>query len=509
LGIAFAVALLLAVGVIAERLLVTATIGQRIAMWAAATQAWFAHLITGAGPGSFPWVLQTTGYFDSNSIAPRHPDSAIFQLLPELGLLGIAIGAILALTVGAVILRNADRPTTWSITVFLVGGLAGNPTDFAFLIAVFLVWGAIATRVPREITGSHLMARPLLVGLSAPILIALVATTSGGIAYDRASALVADGRLSAAGSELSVAMALDPGMALYVRQHGAIALLTGHPSEAVHDLSIATSINPNDDLAWRTLALAYVKAADPAAASAAIRAAVRTQRSDPTNLLLAVGADLPGLPTAHFMAEAIQAWPEVVLAPGWSQFVPRGMTTQQVLALARDRWAHAAQSPEPRVDQPFTIALLLGDRIGASRAADAINLPSDLTSAQVAVVTCAAEAAKVVGQLKPVVGSPYYWRLFLQADGVSPDVVHRAARAYEILTARALAIPSSGFLNPLDENDSLGYSGDVWGYRRLPISWPSSGMELPSPGVGRTRWVVALRTALVEAGLARNVGCSR
>ena len=36
-------------------------------------------------------------------------------------------------------------------------------------------------------------------------------------------------------------------------------------------------------------------------------------------------------------------------------------------------------------------------------------------------------------------GSPYYWRLFLQADQSPPDVKSRAARAYEILTASTLA----------------------------------------------------------------------
>ena len=69
-----------------ERLTNLSNVGFRLAMWEPLTGAWLSHPLAGFGPGSFPWLLQRTAYFDSNSYAPRHPDSAIFQLLPEAGL---------------------------------------------------------------------------------------------------------------------------------------------------------------------------------------------------------------------------------------------------------------------------------------------------------------------------------------------------------------------------------------------------------------------------------------
>ena len=42
-------------------------------------------------------------------------------------------------------------------------------------------------------------------------------------------------------------------------------------------------------------------------------------------------------------------------------------------------------------------------------------------------------------------------------------------------------------LNPLNES---GFDRYGWGYRRAPMDWPGSGLDLPSPTAGLMRWVL-------------------
>ena len=63
-------------GSLLQRLTNFESVGWRTAMWEALVDWWLAHPLAGGGPGSFAWLLQGTGYFDTSSFAPRHPDSA-------------------------------------------------------------------------------------------------------------------------------------------------------------------------------------------------------------------------------------------------------------------------------------------------------------------------------------------------------------------------------------------------------------------------------------------------
>ncbi len=65
-----------ATALIVQRVLQGGTITARFEMWGILTGAWLEHPIAGFGPGSFPLILQTTGYFDTTSFAPRHPQTA-------------------------------------------------------------------------------------------------------------------------------------------------------------------------------------------------------------------------------------------------------------------------------------------------------------------------------------------------------------------------------------------------------------------------------------------------
>lgn len=77
-------------GPLIERLLSFASASWRIAMWEPLVGLWGEQPLPGVGPGAFLGVLQLTTHFDMNAHAPRHPDNALSQALPEAGLLGIA-----------------------------------------------------------------------------------------------------------------------------------------------------------------------------------------------------------------------------------------------------------------------------------------------------------------------------------------------------------------------------------------------------------------------------------
>ena len=100
LAVAVAAIVLGVAAPLAERALNLASLDARIAMWGPLTELWLSHPVTGIGPGAFPWALSLTSYFDTRSWAPRHPDNALFQLLPEAGLLGL-LALVLAHGFGA------------------------------------------------------------------------------------------------------------------------------------------------------------------------------------------------------------------------------------------------------------------------------------------------------------------------------------------------------------------------------------------------------------------------
>ena len=144
-GIGVAVAVVTGVGPsIIERATNLATVDYRAAMWGPLVSDWLEHPLAGNGPGSFPWVLQRTEYFDTNSWAPRHPDSAVVMVLAEGGLLGIAALAILVAGVGPAVLRSRSVAARWALIAFGISSLLANPTDFAFLVVLAVAWAAYA-----------------------------------------------------------------------------------------------------------------------------------------------------------------------------------------------------------------------------------------------------------------------------------------------------------------------------------------------------------------------------
>ena len=265
---ALALGLLLAItgvgSLIVDRTLNSETLAFRSAMWGPLVDAWSTHPIVGFGPGSFPWILQLTGYFDVNSFAPRHPDNAIIQQLVEAGLIGVVAMLIVAAVVLPAVWRGESDAARWVVIAFAVACIGGNPSDFAFVVVVVLAW--VAYGVPRkDLDEAQEPVRHRLSGAiraATLVMFAVVVAVSGAahvaaFSYEHARDAVAAGDLDEATDAMSLAVALDPALAIYRRERGALALVTGDLAGARADLERATHVNPADDLGWRSLALAY------------------------------------------------------------------------------------------------------------------------------------------------------------------------------------------------------------------------------------------------------------
>ncbi|MEK6191329.1 MAG: O-antigen ligase family protein [Chloroflexota bacterium] len=506
---AVAIALSGVAGSVLERLLAAASIEARLAMWESLTDAWLSKPIAGYGPGSFPWVLQQTSYFDTNAWAPRHPDSVIFQVLPEAGVLGVAALLVLAVTLLPAIIRGRSRGASWVLITFALAGLGANPTDFGFLVALAIVWVAFA--IPREsdaeneVPAGRRVVRLASLACFAVVAAAWTATAAGDVAYLSARSAIDGGRLQDALPRLQLASSLDPGMALYRRQLGTAQLLAEDVPAATQNLEAAVRLNPSDDLAWRVLALAHLASGESDSAWAALERAMETQRSDYTNLLLAVrwqvddGQDEEALAT---LGEVAQAWPEIIAAPGWTELLPPTVSTLDVIEVALERWLRDEPSPVGRSLQPILLAVMAG-RSGDVEALAQETLGLASGPAYVAVMGCEPSAsAHLEDAQNQARRSSLYWWLVVRQARLDGEVAARAERLLDIMTGTA---PSSlltrRFLNPLNENTADGFSADVWGYRRDPITWANDYRQLPDPGAGAARWLLQPRQAVRDADL--------
>jgi tetratricopeptide (TPR) repeat protein len=495
-------------GSIVDRLLTSSTIGQRLAMWGAALDAWLERPLNGYGPGAFPWILQTTSYFETNSIHPRHPDSVPFQLLPEAGLLGIAAAAIILIAIGWAMWRRESRLALWPVAVFVVSGIGANPTDFPFLVVTAVVWAALAlprTRNPAAGDPASPLWRPISsVGL-ALLATATVLTLAASIAYRTAEEHAGAGDTRAARQQLGVAITLDPGMGLYRRERGVANLLLDEPARATADLRKATEINPSDDLASRLLSIALHADHQSQAASDALGDAIALKRSDQANLaLLARRAAEAGDARAvrATLAEFVLAWPTVIGAPGWDALLTEGVSTVDVVDLAIERWQHGLPTPEPLRGQPLWLSAVAGRDDLKAEAADVAGASSELAEATFAVMGCEPNARAILRSISQQEReSAAYWALRIQQageEGVS-DLIARDV--YRLLTNDSVTPASSKRrMNALVEINAQG-SVDAWGYHRGSIEWMDPRIELPLPEAGASRWLQDPVAARSSAGI--------
>lgn len=499
------VALLISLA-LADRLLNLRTITARNELWDGSIQAWLATPLTGYGPGSFPWVLQTTDYFATNAWAPRHPDSALFQLLAETGVIGVA--AVIVLLMAVVPRLRVRTPSGWALAVFLVAGLGASPTDFGFLVTVAVAWLAMATALPSsaqpvqaaQATWSRPSRGPVAIAAASLLILAGVAQISavlGEVASWRAGDAIEAGDWDDADRNIELAIALDPSLAFYHRTKGLIDWAHFGSASAIPALREAVRINPSDDLAWRQLAAAQWQAGDDGALQSAEMALLR-QRSDVLNILLAAQiASDTGKPAiaSSLLAEAVQAWPTLVSGSSWTAYVSAlGLDDQAIIDQAIQRWRLGRSSPVPVRTQPIWL-VAMGHRSGLREAAtDSASEPRQLSEALNLAVTCdGLGALRALADADPSsVYNPLYWRLRVAVTSL-PDI---ADDPQAVAVLGALFGPATDPLpdaaDVLAEGTSPGFSIDNWGYRRRAIAVPGLAGSIPLP---RADWITDLADA--------------
>lgn len=511
--VAVAGVLLTGIGtIIVDRALASETIAARGQMWLILAKGAMDHPIGGFGPGGFAWILQATDYFDTNSWAPRHPDSSIFQLFAEGGLLGLAAAILCVVAIAPAIWRSSIVAARWAASIFAIACLATSATDFGFLVVPTLAWIAYAApraslSVDRMTLPSRSIVRAALLGAAGVISLAFLAMTFAMYAYGAAIDAASRSSLTERREWLNRAIALDPGMALYWRQRGTLELQDGDADRAMSDLDRSVRINRYDDLAWRTKAIAELAAGDEAAARVSVDIAIGLQRSDPTNLLLlawiAQRSDDEDV-ALNALEEVVQAWPEVTGAPGWRTMLPSGVSTTDVIAGAARRWAANEPSPQPPLDQVLWLDALGG--LDEPVPGPPSNLLGpELTAATLSVLSCASDSSEVLDRVPDAERrSPTYWALAVRAAGDQDQ--SRVLRLHDTIASAPLE-PSSRVkgLNPLNENGTRGFSADKWGYRRRAVIWPESQLVLPSPEWGYLTWIRNPAAAIAESGLDRQL----
>ena len=501
---------------VGERLSRSAPIAERLSIWEPALGEAVSHPLVGTGPGSFPWILQGTGYYDMHSYAPRQPDSVPVQVAVEVGLLGSIAAAIVVASCLSAVRRGRSRAALFAAVAWLVASLAMDTAESTPLIAIAIGWISYAAPRSPPPTSSvmagprtwHLLAR--LTALSV-IGLAFLATIFAALSYQNARAAIRQGDMSSARSGLSLAAAADPSLGLYSRQLGTLLLLDGSSDAAVQRLKKSVEITPTDALAWRTLGLADMVAGQQEAAHAAFARAVQLQRSDPTNLmLLAQSFRAEGDETAadQLLAVTIQGWPTIVAAPGWSAFAAP-TSTAALLTQAYERWRAGLPSPEPLTYQNLLLAVMNGETALAASTHD----QNPLQKAYVAVMNCGTNAdAALAAVPNPERRTATYWELRVRQAELTGQAVWQFVVLRWIMTNNPDLVTSQvqdSRLNPLHENLSRSASPDTWGYRRSPIDWPATEWDLPSPTAGFTLWHLRPTAAVLSAGLQRKLpGCS-
>jgi O-antigen ligase len=502
---------------IVERVFRIAPLAERGSTWGPLLALWADRPFVGHGPGSFPWLLQLTTYFDTNSLSPRTPDNTLIQLLAETGLIGLTAALLVLGTVLLAVFRGSSQSARFALIACLVAGVGLNPAEFAPITAIAITWVAfgvprqpvVPVRAPTARTSGFQavsVVAVLLIGL------AFAATSVADYAYSSARAAIAAGDHRQAESSLELATVLDPGLAIYPRQLGTLRLIDAQYGAATIALERATVLNPSDDLAWRILGLARAETGDWTGSRMAMDRAVDVQRSDPTNLLLLAEilrrqGNQPA--AAAVLAEVVQGWPLIVAAPGWAAWAD-AISTGELVNAAHDRWIRGLPSPEMLVSQPILLGVMigLGDTVLEREQA---RLTPTLRRAYVAVMRCDQDAAGVLHRSSTAdQRTATYWALSIRLAHVSNASSGEYQRLYLIMTGdTVLSDRTFPPLNPLDENGARGSSADTWGYRRFPIEWPDSRWHLPSPRSGFAHWHRDPGGAVREAELERILGGCR
>lgn len=492
---------------LAARLGDTNTVAGRVALWVGSVDVWLLDPFSGVGPGSFPWALQLTDFFDTATFSPRHPDNAFFQTLAEAGILGVVgMGlGIAAIWVGR--RRPMDLTAGWALVFFAAACMFTNPSDHGFLALPAVLWAAAFSRREASVSPAPADSRRstsvvLWASAIAGGAVATVALIWAGVGWwhdatDPARAV----------EMLPMAEAIDPGQALYHRELGTI-LLEGGDSDGIAELEWTVALNPSDTAAWRLLAVTFLEAGDLTSARAAAEQAVDRQYRDSANLLtLASVAAATGEPdeARGLIGEAVLRVPPVIGDLDGPQIVP-GVTTTHALEAAIDLWLATTDPPAINWMQPSWLTGLAGRDDLLPAAVDAAGAWPLSASALHAYFRCQPDTAlELLGAAGTEDGSAWYWDIrYLIESGIgdpSPETI----RLGSLMSGQVAAAEGSAEL-PTTLDNGLK---DRWGYGRRPLQLPSIPGIAPSGGAGFMLWMRdPVATALLTVPDSQLAVCS-
>ncbi|MEX0626008.1 MAG: O-antigen ligase family protein [Chloroflexota bacterium] len=505
---------------VVKRLTAVRSIDARTGQWSSALTLWREHPIQGIGPGSFPFLLRLTDYFDSYTFVSRHPDNAAVQLIAEVGLLGVvAAGAVLA-SVGRMWRRNSppSAAATWVLVYALVVSVGTNPFEYGFLLAPLVIWTSIGA--PAKLGEVAESARPVRSRWVTPAIIAATgvlalvqaAMVLAAFAYDAGSRAAREGSYTEARRMLDMAATLDPGMALYVRERGTMAILAGLPGAAVPDLTAATAQNPADDIAFRSLAEAWLAEGDPARALAAARSAVQRDASDPRNLIvLARAASRAGdsASATDALALTILHGPWITADPSWQSFAHPEQPVADLFDKAVALWQDGkAPWLKGRLDPAWLVGLAENTESTHQAVIQAGPLgPS--AAALLQVLRCDSQQAGLdsLRSLEHSQGTfAEYWRARVVGEALAGERVVGVIAEIAMIRMPQLGPVIADKIYSFDV-----YSGafnDQYAYRRRPIDH-LGGLVVPSRWGGLAEWIRHPATAALAAGMTERIASCR
>ncbi len=506
---------------VVKRLTAVRSIDARTGQWSSALGLWRGDPIQGVGPGSFPFLLRLTDYFQSYEFVSRHPDNAFVQLIAEVGILGVLAAAAVVAAVGRMWRRDHTRSSlaaAWVLIYALVVSIGTNPFEYGFLLAPLVVWTSIGApaRVETVAKDSHpVRARwmtPAIISAAGVIAVAQAATLVGAFAYHAGSRGAGEGSYAKARGMLDLAVTLDPGMALYWRERGIMALMAGLPDVAVADLTTATALNPADDVSYRSLALAWLDAGDPAQALAAARSAARRDTSDPNNLLvLSRAASQAGdsASSTRALTLAVLHGPWITADPLWPSFAQPEQRAADLLDAAVVLWRTGDAPWLKGLDAAWLVGLA-EDRGSAHQAVLEAGTLGPSAAALLQVLRCDSqrvglEALQSLESSQGTFGE--YWRARVIGEVLAGGRIDGALAETATLRAVQLSAPIADRIGPGDL-----YGGgfkDQYGYRRRAAQHPD-GQVSPSAWAGLAEWINRPATAVSAAGMTERVAtCER
>ena len=138
----------------------------------------------------------------------------------------------------------------------------------------------------------------------------------------------------------------------------------------------------------------------PGARRSAIQA-VRVQRSDPANMVLAmvINGDEGGEQDASLLDEIVHTWPSIVVSPGWDR-IALGTSPHDGVRGGIKHWRAGGTISVPDGSQELWLSALAGrsDLIGDATAAS--PLPPEIASALVSVIGCDKEATDLLASIR-------------------------------------------------------------------------------------------------------------